>query len=310
MNQNLTIKQDQTRDCIWVQAGVVKAKQCRNDYNCSTCAFDRALFKTAEENRALLEQSRSPSPKRAHIEHWAERLKRRPVLQRPCIHSMKKEVEYRPCSKEYKCAQCDFHQFFQDIFSVHAVLTPVDFLDVQGVHVPQGYYLHSGHAWTKLEENTIVRIGLDEFALKLIGPLDQVQIPLVGKKIQKGEPLFSVCRETHTARILSPVSGVVLEVNPELRRESKLANASPYGRGWFVQVCASNLRQDLKDLMLGQETGEFLSAELGRLYELIEEVHGPLAADGGVLVDDVYGNLPGVDWARLCSSFGLLPSFT
>jgi len=309
MESHITAKQIQSQDmdCIWKQAGVVRHKQCRNGYACSSCAYDRALRKTAEENRVLRQQSRTLSPKRAHIEHWTERLKKRPALQRPCIHAMKKEIDFRPCSREYQCAQCDFHQFFQDVFTVHAVLTPVELLEVHGVHVPQGYYLHTGHAWARLEEKNVVRIGLDDFALRLLGPLDRITTPLVGKEIRKGEPAFTVMRQGQAARVLSPVSGVVMEVNPELRKDSTLANSNPYGQGWFVQVYASELRSELKDMMLGQETEAFLSSELDRLYGLIEEVQGPLAADGGVLVDDIYGNLPGVEWARLCSSFGLLP---
>lgn len=307
MSDKLTTRQDRTQECIWMQAGVVPFKHCRNEYRCSLCSYDQALRMTAEQNRVLREQSRAPSSKRAHIEHWAERLKRRPVLQRPCLHSLKKEVEFRPCSREYQCPQCDFHQFFQDVFTVQAVLTPVDLLEIHGVHVPQGYYLHPGHAWAKLEENSIVRIGLDEFALRLMGPLDRVQTPLVGKEVRKGEPAFTVVRGEHQARVLSPVTGVVLEVNPELQRESTQAHSSPYAQGWFVQVYATELRSELREMMLGQEAGEFLSSELDKLYGLIEEVQGPLAADGGELVDDVYGNLPGADWSRLCSTFGLLP---
>jgi glycine cleavage system H lipoate-binding protein len=307
MNLKLITHQDQDRDCVWMQAGVVPYKQCRHEYRCSSCSYDMALRRTADRNVRAGGASAAASRKSARIEHWEERLKKRPALQRPCIHAMKKEIEFRPCSREYQCAQCDFHQFFQDVFSVYAVLTPVDLLEVHGVHVPQGYYLHRGHAWAKLEEKNVVRIGLDDFALRLMGPLDEARTPLVGKKVRRGQPVLSVERDGHRARVLSPVSGVVLETNPELRKDATLANAKPYGQGWFLQVYASELRSELKELMLGQEAEEFLSAELDRLYGLIEEVHGPLAADGGVLVDDIYGNLPGVEWSRLCTSFGLLP---
>ena len=55
--------------------------------------------------------------------------------------------------------------------------------------------------------------------------------------------------------------------------------------------------------MFGEQAGEYLDAEIGRLYEVIEEDIGPLAADGGYLGDDIYGNLPGVGWEKLTRLF-------
>ena len=40
--------------CIWMQAGVVKAKMCRRAYDCNGCRFDRILRQLAEENRERL----------------------------------------------------------------------------------------------------------------------------------------------------------------------------------------------------------------------------------------------------------------
>ena len=43
--------------------------------------------------------------------------------------------------------------------------------------------------------------------------------------------------------------------------------------------------------------------EVERLYEVIEETAGPLAADGGYLADDIYGNLPEIGWENLTKAF-------
>jgi hypothetical protein len=66
--------------------------------------------------------------------------------------------------------------------------------------------------------------------------------------------------------------------------------------------CA-NLREDLKDLMIGDQAGAFINQEVDRLYEVIEEAAGPLAADGGYLGDDIFGNLPQVGWQKLTREF-------
>jgi hypothetical protein len=42
---------------------------------------------------------------------------------------------------------------------------------------------------------------------------------------------------------------------------------------------------------------------VARLYEVIEEVAGPLAADGGDLSHDIYGHMPQLGWERITKIF-------
>ena len=110
-------------------------------------------------------------------------------------------------------------------------------------------------------------------------------------------------RGGHGTRLLSPVGGVVTEVNSALREEGALADADPYAGGWVLRVHAGDLRADLKSLMIGEQATEFLSAEIERLYEMIEEKAGPLAADGGTLGRDIFGHLPQLGWGTLTAAF-------
>ncbi len=110
-------------------------------------------------------------------------------------------------------------------------------------------------------------------------------------------------RGSNEAQVLSPVSGVVTAINPKLREEGSLAGRDPYSEGWVARVHADNLRRDLKNLMIGHETQDFLGEEVNRLYRLIEDEAGPLSADGGQLGHDIYGNLPRLGWQRLVKLF-------
>jgi glycine cleavage system H lipoate-binding protein len=95
-------------------------------------------------------------------------------------------------------------------------------MDVEGFKVPHGYYLHNGHTWVKIEEGSSVRIGIDDFALSLLGPLDRVEAPLMGKVVRQGAPDVAVTRGPHQAKLLSPLSGVITAVNAKLREEETL----------------------------------------------------------------------------------------
>jgi len=289
--------------CIWMQTGVVRRRFCARDYECPTCRFDRSMRRTSNENKQLREHGLNPKGKKGQIVFWKERLKDLPPSKRPCLHHMKQRIEFKTCNHEYQCSNCEFDQYFNDQFTVYAAVRPVDFLDIEGFKVPHGFYLHRGHTWVRLEENSEVRIGLDDFALRLFGPQDRIEAPLIGKEIKRDQAGILMNRGSHEARVLSPINGVVTAINPRLREKGHRANQDPYSEGWIMRVHAGNLRQDLRHLMIGDETKDFIGKEVNRLYRVIEEEAGPLTADGGQLGNDIYGNLPQIGWQRLVELF-------
>lgn len=235
--------------------------------------------------------------------HDIQSMKTLPHSQRPCLHHLKGRIPFKPCTNDYVCGTCEFDQYFFDEYTVHAVVRPVEIMEVEGFRVPQGYYLHRGHTWVKVEEGSSVRIGMDDFALRLLGPLDHVEAPLLGKVVNQNEPDVTVCRGQCRAKLLSPLSGVITAVNPKLREQGSLANDDPYAQGWVMTLHPQNLRKEIKGLMIAHQSAEFLKQEVRRLHDLIEEVHAPLAADGGYLGKDVFGAMPQLGWERLTRSF-------
>ena len=55
--------------------------------------------------------------------------------------------------------------------------------------------------------------------------------------------------------------------------------------------------------MINNETDEFVKGQVDMLYDLVEEVSGPLAADGGDLTSDIFGSLPELGWDNLVNKF-------
>jgi len=302
-HRNVKNASENSHPCIWMQAGVVRRKLCEIDYHCEACRFDRAMRRTARENNQLRQKGEISKGKSGRIVYWKDRLRELPAWKQPCLHHMKGRIDFRACTHDYQCGNCEFDQYFSDQYTVHAVVRPVDVLDVKGFKLPHGYYLHRGHTWVKIEEGSTVRIGLDDFALRLLGPLDRVEAPLMGKQVEQDRDDILLSRSSNTARVQSPISGVVTDINPELRDKGNLANQDPYTRGWVMRLHSDNLRRDLKNLMIGEQAGEYLDDEIDRLYRVIEEEAGPLAADGGYLGDDIFGNLPKTSWQKLTRLF-------
>ena len=53
--------------------------------------------------------------------------------------------------------------------------------------LPEGFFVHRGHSWARPEEGELVRVGIDDFAQKLVGPIQAIQVPPVGSTITQGE---------------------------------------------------------------------------------------------------------------------------
>ena len=289
--------------CIWMQAGVVAKKFCRLQYQCAACAYDRALRGVASDNQQLNKEGKIPKGKRGRIAFWKDKLRELPAWKQPCLHHMMRHIEFRACTNDYHCGSCEFDQYFSDQFAVHAMVQPVEVMNIKGFKIPQGFYLHPGHTWVKIEEGAMVRVGLDDFALRLLGPLDRIDAPLMGKQLEKDRADISLTREGNNAMLLSPVNGVVMDINLELREKGSRVGRDPYTEGWILRLHCANLRRDLKNLMIGDQAGEFIQREVEHLYRIIEETNGPLTADGGYLGDDIFGHLPQVGWQKLTHIF-------
>ena len=289
--------------CIWMRTGVVKTKICRRDYDCTGCRFDRVLRRIAKQNRERSVAGVTVPGRRGRIVYWADKLKLLPAHLRPCLHHLNGCIEFRSCPNEYLCGNCEFDQYFQDQYSVHAVLKPVAMNEVQGIKIPQGVYLHPGHTWVVLTSEGRVRIGLDAFATRLLGPMDRIELPLMGKTLQRDQVGIRMHRgDLHTG-LLAPVSGVVTAFNPKVTGNPGTLAADPYGNGWLLMVQPDHLRQDLHTLQMGGEACAFIETEILHLYEALETHLGPLATDGGSLADDILGQLPPTCWERMARQF-------
>jgi hypothetical protein len=79
--------------------------------------------------------------------------------------------------------------------------------------VPADLFFHPGHTWVRLEGGDTVTVGMSDFAQKLVGPLDRVQLPAVGTSLLQGEPALRPDRGGVSTRILEDLGGEKEAVN-------------------------------------------------------------------------------------------------
>ena len=108
------------------------------------------------------------------------------------------------------------------------------------------------HTWV-LAEGTRARFGLSDFAQKGLGDIAYVELPHVGRLIQRGEVACTVDSLKSSSEIYAPVSGTVVEVNDSLCSEENcgLINREPLGGGWLVLLEMSDPRE--LDLLLPEK---------------------------------------------------------
>ena len=281
-------KADVTHPCIWMQAGVAAFKDCSNFYDCPTCRYDKGMKKKA---------ARGAQPP------WQEAMRKRSGLDRVCRHSLTHRISNRQCAADYSCDHCDFDQFLEDVWSVRTGTAPREVQQVRGFNVPMDHYFHNGHTWARVESGGYIRVGMDDFALKVLGAADSLDLPLMGKELEQGSAGWGLKRKKNTADVLSPVDGVIVEVNHRLRETPLLANRDPYDGGWFFAVRTPDVKGTIRNLMDDTDGLRWTTREVDVLEGMIESVVGPLAADGGFLSDDIYAALPELGWNNLTAAF-------
>jgi glycine cleavage system H lipoate-binding protein len=274
--------------CLWMQAGVTNFKSCNNFYDCTSCKYDLGMKKQVEKGK----QS-----------SWQDAMRTNPPLGRICRHSLTNRISSRLCAYDFQCATCDFDQFFEDVLATKTQTFPAEMMHVKGFDVPLDYYFHNGHTWARVESGGYIRIGLDDFALKLLGKADALDLPLMGKELNQGTVGWGLKRKDNLADVLSPVGGVIVEVNSRVRENPGLTNHEPYGDGWLFMVHNPNIKKSVKNLMAETDSLDWMNQEVSTLEKMIEDVAGPLAADGGYFQEDIFGNVPALGWNDLTKTF-------
>ncbi|MDR3556750.1 MAG: glycine cleavage system protein H [Syntrophobacteraceae bacterium] len=277
--------------CIWMKAGVVNFKLCENAYDCMTCPFDKAM-------------SRESAAKPTALVTWREVKRGKPYFQRECRHMLTGRIQIKFCGQNYECRTCEYDQLL-DEEDLSAPPPATGVRKVEGFAVADGYYYHKGHSWARIEHGGFLRVGLDDFASRLLGGPTEICLPPIGSRLVQGEKGWTIHRGEMSADVLSPVSGMVLATNQNAVRTPGVANKDPYNQGWLVVVHPRTvMKKVVKDLLFERSAVSWLKGEVKKLEDISTAAYGhPVAATGGEIVDDIFGNLHNLKWEELVHQF-------
>ncbi len=289
--QDVQVFSTQDAQCIWMKAGVVNFKLCDNAYDCLSCAFDKAM-------------SRKLQQKPEKTISWRQAQRGKAYNQKECRHMLTGRVQFHLCASSYRCNVCEFDQTLDESDMLQAPGASHTH-KVSGFHMADSYYYHRGHAWARIEHGGFVRMGIDDFAMRLLGQPTDITLPKLGSHVEQTEVGWTVRREEKIAAMLAPMNGVVVATNHRALGKPESTRKDPYGEGWLMVIEPRDLRQSLKNLLFDQEAATWLSAEVLKLEGILAHAYGmPMAATGGEMVDDIYGNISHlVGWDDLVHEF-------
>ena len=103
------------------------------------------------------------------------------------------------------------------------------------------------HEWVKVDGDTAT-VGISPYAQEQLGDVVFVELPEVGKKIEKGKEMAVVESVKAASEVYAPISGEVAEVNNALTDAPATVNEDALGKGWFAKIKLAN-KSELDGLM-------------------------------------------------------------
>lgn len=171
--------------------------------------------------------------------------------------------------------------------------------------LPEEYYYHLGHSWAVPEGNHVVKVGMDDFAQKLVGKIDAIQVPAIGSTLRQGERGWAFKVDSKTLDMLSPVDGKVVAVNEELMKSPENISKDPYDH-WLVKVETPRFSVNKRQLLQGTMAKRWIEEVRENLMSRMNYNLGPVYQDGGILVDGMAKNLDRDKWDEIVKDYFLV----
>lgn len=111
--------------------------------------------------------------------------------------------------------------------------------------VPKDLMYTNDHEWAKFDIN-MVTIGITDFAQGELGDIIFVELPEIGRELEKDEAFGTIEAVKTVTDLISPVTGKVIEINDEIEDSPEFVNEDCYGKGWFVKIEIEDLSEEDK----------------------------------------------------------------
>jgi glycine cleavage system H lipoate-binding protein len=176
------------------------------------------------------------------------------------------------------------------------------------VRVPSGVFFAPSHTWLTLYPSGNVRLGIDDFVLRMTKNPKLVLLKRAGAAVKRGEPLIEIRDETCAVTARSPIDADVVELNNAIQGNQPSLRKTLFSDGWAYTIKPKRI-SDLTGLLLGDQSQAWIQHEFGRLRDFIAGVspdESPvpvLMQDGGVPAEGIFKNFTDEQAAKFEQEF-------
>ncbi len=124
---------------------------------------------------------------------------------------------------------------------------------------PENIKYHKEHTWVRVSGKKAT-IGITNYAQESLGDIVYIDLPELETAVEANTELTEIESTKTTSSVISPVSGIVTEVNEELSDTPEIINEDPYGKGW-IAILNMDDDSELDDLMDASEYSTYLEEE-------------------------------------------------
>lgn len=115
------------------------------------------------------------------------------------------------------------------------------------------------HEWVR-QEGEFAVVGITDYAQSQLGDVVYVELPEIGRAVERGKEAAVVESAKAASEIYAPVSGEVVAVNDELLGNPAQVNADAMGEGWFIKIRLADAKE-LDGLMDEASYREFVAEQ-------------------------------------------------
>lgn len=151
-----------------------------------------------------------------------------------------------------------------------------------GSQLPEGYCFHPGHTWALKEGPETARVGIDNFAVNLLGRIDRIDVIGQNRWVRQGQKFMTIKSGDVVVDFLSPVEGVVTSLNSDALSDPSVVTRDPYSQGWIAMVKSPELTTNQRNLVQGSMVAPWLQNSITRLNSMVGPLAPTMAADGGI----------------------------
>lgn len=176
--------------------------------------------------------------------------------------------------------------------------------------IKHSLFYHPGHTWLKVESAVEVRIGIDQFLAGMIGKVNAVLLASSNRRCIQGKTICSIIQEEGLLHIVSPISGLILSVNPKLKDHPELIRQDPLGEGYLLTLKPKNLQREQKSFLFGEAAVSWCRKEWERFKaEALSEIHqgqeqlGMTMQDGDIKLREIKELLGPERYIQLINAF-------